>query len=156
MRMGNFTQEEIYELWMQLTHETGQSFSESIFPELWEDTKGQPWLVNALGYEVSWKDRAARDRAKTITYEDYKAGRERLIYSCQTHLDQLTDKLRETRVHKVISALLSTEEIRMHILKDDKEAHLIIFNRQTDIPWEQKIMYKAVNYENGIIGVWGA
>ena len=60
-----------------------------------------------------------RDRTKAITHEDYKAGRERLIYSCQTHLDQLADKLREPRVHKVIAALLSTEESLIHILKDD-------------------------------------
>ena len=86
--------------------------------ELWEDTKGQPWLVNAMGYELTWKDKTARDLTKDITPEDYKAGRERLIQSRQTHLGQLTDKLREARVHKVISTLLSTEDSQLHIERD--------------------------------------
>ena len=37
-----------------------------------------------------------------------------------------------------------------------EEAHLIIFNRQKNVPWERKISYKAMNYENRIIGIWGA
>ena len=37
-----------------------------------------------------------------------------------------------------------------------KEAHLIIFNRQEDVPWERKISYKAMNYKNRMMGVWGA
>ena len=94
---------------MQHTEETGQKFEESIFPELWEDTRGQPWLVSALGYEVTRNLRANRDREKDITLSDYKGAREELIRSCATHLDQLTDKLRETRVHRVVEAMLSGE-----------------------------------------------
>ncbi len=74
---------------------TGQQFDAAIFPELWLDTEGQPWLVNALGHEVTWKNRAARDRSRPITLADYFAARERLVYSRATHLDQLSDKLRE-------------------------------------------------------------
>lgn len=110
LRMGNFTEQETRALWLQHTQATGQTFAEAIFLELWEDTKGQPWLVNALGYEVTWKNRAARDRSRSISLVDYQEARERLIYSRATHLDQLTDKLKEPRVHRVISALLSGEE----------------------------------------------
>ncbi|MBE0508656.1 MAG: ATP-binding protein [Marinospirillum sp.] len=110
LRMGNFTQEETRSLWLQHTQETGQVFDEAIFPELWEDTQGQPWLVNALGYEVTWKNREARDRSRPISLVDYQQARERLIYSRATHLDQLTDKLKEPRVHQVISALLNGED----------------------------------------------
>ncbi|MDR0702234.1 MAG: ATP-binding protein, partial [Azoarcus sp.] len=60
--MGNFLPEEVKTLWLQHTAATGQTFEEAIFPELWEDTAGQPWLVNALGYEVTWKDKSKRDR----------------------------------------------------------------------------------------------
>ncbi|MBE0508627.1 MAG: ATP-binding protein, partial [Marinospirillum sp.] len=110
LRMGNFTEQETRSLWLQHTEETGQVFDEAIFPELWEDSKGQPWLVNALGYEVTWENRQARDRSRLITLVDYQQARERLIYSRATHLDQLTDKLREPRVHGVISALLTSED----------------------------------------------
>ncbi|MCA1743128.1 MAG: ATP-binding protein, partial [Desulfovibrionales bacterium] len=119
LRMGNFTQDEVKTLWLQHTHETGQQFDEAIFPELWEDTRGQPWLVNALGYEVTWKNREARDRTTKISLRDYQQGREQLILSRATHLDQLADKLREPRVHGVIAALLAGEENLKKVADDD-------------------------------------
>ena len=112
LRMGSFTEAETRALWLQHTEATGQVFDEAIFPELWEDTRGQPWLVNALGHEVTWKNKAARDRATRIGLVDYQQARERLIQSRATHLDQLGDKLREARVHSVVSVLLSGEEGR--------------------------------------------
>ncbi len=110
LRMGNFSEAETQQLILQHTTETGQLFEEAIFAELWLDTKGQPWLVNALGYELTWKHKPSRDRSTLITLEQYKQARERLIYSRATHLDQLADKLREPRVHSVIAAMLSGEE----------------------------------------------
>ena len=119
LRMGNFTEAETRSLWLQHTEATGQVFDEAIFAELWEDSCGQPWLVNALGYEVTWKNRAARDRSQPIGLIDYQAARERLIQSRATHLDQLSDKLKEPRVHGVISRILSTEEEDSEGLKVD-------------------------------------
>lgn len=123
LRLGNFTRGECEGLLRQHTDATGQVFAESIFDELWEDTRGQPWLVNALGHEMTWKDRTARDRRVPITREIYFAARERLIESRATHLDQLTDKLSEPRVHGVILALLggqpSPEEMDTTIPNDD-------------------------------------
>jgi len=107
LRMGDFTQAEVRELWGQHTSETGQVFDPAIFPELWADTMGQPWLVNALGWQVTWLDKTKRDRSNPITLTDYRAGREVMIQRRDTHLDQLADKLREPRVHRVISALLA-------------------------------------------------
>ncbi|MDR0940267.1 MAG: AAA-like domain-containing protein, partial [Mediterranea sp.] len=53
LRLGKFSKEEIHELYMQHTAATGQVFDEDCFPLVWEATEGQPWLVNALGYEVT-------------------------------------------------------------------------------------------------------
>ena len=116
--MSSFTPDEVRTLYQQHTAATGQTFADSIFPVLWEDTRGQPWLVNALGYEMTWEDREARDRSLPITHERYQAARERLIRSRQTHLDQLADKLREPRVHLVVAAILAGEE-RIDNIRDD-------------------------------------
>ena len=75
LSMADFSQEEMKALWLQHTEETGQEFDEAIFPELWEDTYGQPWLVNALGQEIIWEARANRDRSRKITLSDYKEAR---------------------------------------------------------------------------------
>ncbi|WP_022654818.1 AAA family ATPase, partial [Aquaspirillum serpens] len=104
LRMGNFSREETIALWQQHQTATGQCFDPAIWDELWQDTEGQPWLVNALGHECTWCDRSARDRTVPITLDRYKAARERLIYSRTTHLDQLTDKLQEPRVKRVVVA----------------------------------------------------
>ncbi|MEO5344400.1 MAG: ATP-binding protein, partial [Gammaproteobacteria bacterium SHHR-1] len=119
LRMGNFTEEETRTLWLQHTEETGQSFDSAIFPELWQDSRGQPWLVNALGYEATWKNKAARDHRRHISLIDYKAARERLIQSRATHLDQLSDKLKEKRVREVVQALLVGEETGLQMPEDD-------------------------------------
>ena len=107
LRLGNFAPAETQALWLQHTAATGQVFDPAIFPELWTDTAGQPWLVNALGQEVTWNDRALRDRQRPVGLEDYRAGRERLIQSRATHLDQLADKLKEPRVRAVIAPFLA-------------------------------------------------
>lgn len=119
LRLGNFNRQETESLWRQHQDSTGQQIDPAIFPELWEDTWGQPWLVNALGYEVTWEDRELRDRSQPITLERYKAARDRLIQSRATHLDQLTDKLREERVRRVIEALLSGEPVVERFPEDD-------------------------------------
>ena len=121
LRMGNFSQEETRKLWLQHTEETGQAFDEAIFPELWEDTYGQPWLVNALGQEIIWEIRRNRDRSRKITLPDYHEAREELIQSRATHLDQLVDKLQEPRVFSVISELLNSEEETIHAPPSDIE-----------------------------------
>ena len=109
LRLGNLSKEETIALWQQHTSESGQIFDDAIWPELWADTEGQPWLVNALGHECTWEDRAARDRSTPITLERYKAARERLIYSRTTHLDALSDKLREPRVNRIVADVLASE-----------------------------------------------
>ncbi len=110
LRMGNFSRDETQALWLQHQAATGQLFDAAIFPELWADTEGQPWLVNALGHEVTWENKAARNRSQPISLQDYQQARERLIYSRATHLDQLSDKLREPRVHSVLSSLIGSKE----------------------------------------------
>jgi hypothetical protein len=104
--MGNFTQPEVQALYQQHTEFTGQSFESTIFDPLWQDTQGQPWLVNALAHQMVWEDRTNRDRTKTITLQDYQQAREKLICSRATHLDQLSDKLKEPRVRAVIAPML--------------------------------------------------
>jgi hypothetical protein len=67
LRMGNFSEAEMKTLTLQHTAETGQVFDEAIFEQMWLDTQGQPWLVNAIGYEITWENKSARDRSQPIS-----------------------------------------------------------------------------------------
>ena len=110
LRLGNFSKEEIHELYMQHTQETGQVFEEACFPMIWEATEGQPWLVNALAREVTWSMRENRDRSVTITPEMMYKAQENLIYRRDTHIDILIYKLQEPRVKRVIEPILANSE----------------------------------------------
>lgn len=109
LRLGNFTREEIHELYMQHTAATGQVFDEACFPLIWTATEGQPWLTNALGYEVTMKMHENRDRSVRIIPEMIYQAQERIIYRRETHIDILIDKLREERVRRVIAPILASE-----------------------------------------------
>ena len=121
LRLGNFSKEEIRELYMQHTAATGQEFDEACFPMIWEATEGQPWLVNALGYEVTMNMRENRDRSIRIIPEMIYRAQERIIYRRDTHIDILIDKLREERVRNVIAPILANEdgEVEQPLKEDD-------------------------------------
>ena len=121
LRLSNFSYEMVTALFQQHTEATGQTFVQDIMDEVWQDSCGQPWLVNALAYEMTWKDKRARDRSFPITLECYMEARERLIQSRATHLDQLVDKLKENRVHRVISSLLQNETIPDIVSSGDQQ-----------------------------------
>jgi hypothetical protein len=109
LTMTNFTPEEVRELYGLHTAETGQQFTAEAIDLVYSQTKGQPWLVNALGRELCFEEYKVPDN-RTIEAEDvYKAG-EILIQRRDTHLDHLADKLSEPRVARVVDIILSSED----------------------------------------------
>ncbi|MBF0225755.1 MAG: ATP-binding protein [Desulfobacterales bacterium] len=111
LRLGNFVHSEVDALLEEHTKETGQKFDFKAKDLIWEYTQGQPWLVNALAYEVSFDMKGGRDRTKSITEAMVIQAKENLILRRETHLDQLADKLREERVQNVISPMMEGKYI---------------------------------------------
>ena len=72
LRLENFTKKQIADLYIQHTEHTGQIFEEGIVDLAWYYTKGQPWLVNALAYEITYNMPAFRDRSVLITVEGFR------------------------------------------------------------------------------------
>ncbi|CAN2039443.1 AAA+ ATPase domain-containing protein [Candidatus Magnetomoraceae bacterium gMMP-15] len=120
LRIGNFDLEEIKFLYKQHTDETGQKFDENIYPCIWELTGGQPWLVNALAYEVCFEMQQGKKRENPITLKMIKQAKENLISRRETHLDQLSDKLKEKRVQRVIAPILEGTALE-NVPQDDVE-----------------------------------
>lgn len=120
LRLGNFTLDEIRELYGQHTAETGQVFEEECFPIIWEATEGQPWLVNALGNEVTYEMKECRDRSVRVTAEMVYRAQEQIIKRRDTHIDILIDKLREPRVKQVIEPILAnSDNVSVEDIPDD-------------------------------------
>jgi hypothetical protein len=105
LRLGDFTQQEVFELYAQHTADTGQPFTEQALARAFELTQGQPWLVNALAREVV--EKMAVPTHEPITAEHVETARERLILARATHLDSLVARLHEPRIRRVLEPLLA-------------------------------------------------
>jgi hypothetical protein len=106
LRLGDFSKDDVINLYSQHTAETGQVFEEGCFDLVMDYTAGQPWLVNALAHQVTSEMKENRDRSVVITTEKLADAKEELILARQTHLDQLVDKLGEPRVYNVIAPMI--------------------------------------------------
>ena len=110
LRMGDFTSADVRALLGQHTDETGQAFTPAALEAVWEQTRGKPWLVNALAREMCFEHEQLRLRDRPLAEADVFEAREALILRRETHLDQLADKLREPRVRRVIEPLLGGDD----------------------------------------------
>ena len=118
LRFGDFTDTEVRALLAQHVEETGQAFTSEALDTVWKQTRGQPWLVNALCDQTCFRNGAGRDRSRAITDDDVLDAQEQLILRRETHLDQLADKLQEDRVRRVVEPLLSGAGEPRHSARD--------------------------------------
>ena len=114
VRLGDFTEAETRALMAQHMEETGQRLTSAAQEAVWTQTRGQPWLVNALCAGACFDNEAGRDRSRAIELDDVYMAREELVLSRRTHLDQLSHKLEEARVRRVVEPILSGGEARHH------------------------------------------
>ena len=112
LRLGDFSPTEVKTLLAQHTAETGQAFRPEALERVWNQTQGQPWLVNALCERACFRYERGRDRKRPIEENDILEAQEQLILARVVHLDQLAHKLREDRVRRVIEPLLSGADAR--------------------------------------------
>ncbi len=105
LRIINFTEAEMRELYAQHTAETGQHFTERALDRAWELSRGQPWLCNALAREVV--EEIAVPPGEHITAAHFNSAKERLILARATHLDSLLARLREKPVRRILGPVLA-------------------------------------------------
>ncbi|MEV0850623.1 AAA family ATPase [Streptomyces sp. NPDC049954] len=122
LRLDDFTEAEVAELYGQHTAETGQEFKAQALTRAFSSTQGQPWLVNALAYEITRRMRVPADTP--ITAEHVEDARERLILARATHLDSLAARLGEDRVRRVIQPLIAGELLLPADTYDDDLAYV--------------------------------
>ncbi|MBF0202201.1 MAG: AAA-like domain-containing protein, partial [Desulfamplus sp.] len=86
LKLGDFSKQEIEQLYTHHTEETGQIFESKAIDMAYEYSDGQPWIVNALAYEVCFKMEEGKNRATSITPEMIRNAAERLILRRETHI----------------------------------------------------------------------
>jgi hypothetical protein len=109
LTLRDFSLEETATLYAQHTSDTGQQFAPGAIDYAFELTQGQPWLVNALAKEIV--EEIAPDPGQTIAIEHFQQAKEDLIQRKDTHLDSLSERLREPRVRAIIEPMLAGKEL---------------------------------------------
>ncbi len=117
LTLSNFTHEQVKQLYLQHTQQTGQEFTDEAIDYAYNVTQGQPWLVNAVAYQACYRD--VTDRAIVITKEIVAQAKEQLIIRRDTHIDSLFDKLNEPRVRGIIDAIISGKAELACVSPDD-------------------------------------
>ncbi|WP_239373565.1 ATP-binding protein [Frankia sp. Cj5] len=117
LRVGDFSPEEVRELYGQHTTETGQQFAPEAVDRAIELTAGQPWLVNALAREIV--EELAIPATERITLDHVETAKERLILERATHLDSLAARLVEPRVRRVVEPIMAGTLAQLDPYDDD-------------------------------------
>jgi type II secretory pathway predicted ATPase ExeA len=103
--LQNFTKEEIAMLYRQHTDETGQVFEEDAIEQVYEQTQGQPWLVNAIANQVI-VEMLDSDYTQPVTAKLVNEAIQTIILNRPTHIDSLLERLKEERVRRIIEPMI--------------------------------------------------
>jgi len=118
MTLSNFQCEDIAELYNQHTSATGQVFEKDAVEFIFEQTQGQPWLVNATAREAVEKI-CRFDYSIAITKEMAKQAIHNIVLARGTHFDSLMERLKEERVRNVIQPLILGDSMAVDRASDD-------------------------------------
>ena len=118
LNLRNFSKDDVQKLYQQHTDATGQIFENAAIELVFEQTQGQPWLVNAIACEII-ENQLKRNFSTSITAEMVSEAIKTIILRRDVHIDQLLDKLKEPRVQKVIEAMMLGEGEQIDRMSDD-------------------------------------
>ncbi|MDR2762661.1 MAG: AAA-like domain-containing protein, partial [Planctomycetaceae bacterium] len=100
LTLQNFTEKEIFQLYQQHTDSTGQIVNDDAIKLVWEQTQGQPWLVNAIACEAIMEILQS-DYSQPITSKLVNNAIQNIILNRPTHIDSLLERLKEQRVQNI-------------------------------------------------------
>ncbi|MDR1335471.1 MAG: PD-(D/E)XK nuclease domain-containing protein, partial [Tannerella sp.] len=106
--LSNFTKEDVVKLFAQRTEETGQQITQEALDYVYEQSGGQPWIVNSLFLRATLRI-LDDESTETVTLAHVRQAREQMIMARETHLDSLAYRLDDPRIRRVIELLITGE-----------------------------------------------
>ncbi|MFP3089911.1 PD-(D/E)XK nuclease domain-containing protein [Treponema sp. TIM-1] len=102
--LTNFSRADLTALFAQRTAETGQEISAEALDYVYEQSQGQPWIVNSLFKRATMRvlDETSRE---TVRIGHIQEAREQMILARETHLDALGQRLRDPKIKWVIESI---------------------------------------------------
>ncbi|MDR3247873.1 MAG: PD-(D/E)XK nuclease domain-containing protein [Treponema sp.] len=120
--ISNFQKEEVIKLFAQRTAETGQQITTEALDYVYDQSKGQPWIVNSLFQRATMRV-LHEDDTETVTIEHIREARQQMIDARETHLDALAVRLRDPRIRQVIQTII-TGEVSLSLSRSDPDVEL--------------------------------
>lgn len=106
--LSNFQKDDIVKLFVQRTAENGQQITAEALNYVYDQSMGQPWIVNSLFARATMRI-LDRNSTETITIDHIQEARKQMIEARETHLDALGERLRDQRIRKVIQTIITGE-----------------------------------------------
>jgi len=106
--IGNFSKDDIARLFAQRTEETGQQIAPEALEYVWDQSRGQPWIVNNLFKRATMRVLDENDFA-TVLLAHVQAAREQMVEARETHLDALEYRLDDPEIRRVVATLINGE-----------------------------------------------
>ena len=107
-RLTNFSENDITRLFALRTLETGQQITPEALKYVYEQSNGQPWIVNSLFKRATLRI-LNEESSETVTMEHVREAREQMVMARETHLDALAYRLEDERVRWMIERLMTGE-----------------------------------------------
>ena len=107
-RLTNFSENDISRLFAKRTEETGQRITDEALRYVFDQSGGQPWIVNSLFKRATLRI-LDEESTETVTIEHVREAREQMVVARETHLDALAYRLEDDRVRRVIELLMVGE-----------------------------------------------
>ncbi len=93
VKLPPFTLKNVRDLYAQYTKETNQPFTEDAVKKVFNETAGQPWLVNRIGTILTINIKP--ETTAPITEEDVEKAIDFLLYEENSHFDNITEKAKQ-------------------------------------------------------------
>ena len=93
VKLQPFTLKNVRNLYAQYTKETNQPFTEDAVKKVFDETAGQPWLVNRIGTILTINIKP--ETTAPITEEDVEKAIDILLYEENSHFDNITEKAKQ-------------------------------------------------------------
>lgn len=104
--LSNFEKRDVEKLFVQRTAETGQAITQEALDYVYDQSQGQPWIVNSLFKRATLRV-LDEESVETVTVEHVQQARQQMIEARETHLDALGVRLRDPKIKHVIQTIVT-------------------------------------------------
>jgi hypothetical protein len=139
--LSNFSRKDIERLFAQRTADTGQQITKEALDYAYDQSRGQPWIVNNL-FKRATIQILGDDTTKTVTPEHIEEARKQMIAARETHLDALEQRLRDPRIRNIIQTIV-TGEMNLSLSRTNPDVELAMDLGL--VSWESKTGFTLAN-----------